>query len=212
MSDDVYRKLATVLDTLPNGFPSREDELEIRLPEKIFTPEQAELFCDLRLSYESVEQIAERTRRPLEGLEEKLITMRETGQLLGMPLGETWVFKIMPWVLGIFEMQVEHMDRELAEMTDEYHRTFGPQFFSNTCPSRKLPTVSCEPRGKGGHASTRKPAVLGRRSARPAAGDAGARRRSPRTRLRWRDSGHPAAARRRRKGWMVVTCQAARRS
>ncbi len=100
--------------------------------EKIFSPEQAELFCDLRLSFESAEQIAERTGRPLEGLEEKLVTMRDRGQLFGVQLGETWVFKMVPWVLGIFEYQVPHMDRELAEMTEEYHKTFGPQFFSKT--------------------------------------------------------------------------------
>jgi hypothetical protein len=31
MSDDVYYRLAKVLDTLPNGFPSTEDGLEIKL-------------------------------------------------------------------------------------------------------------------------------------------------------------------------------------
>ena len=38
MPDDVYRKLATVLDTLPNGFPATDSGLEITLLEKIFTP------------------------------------------------------------------------------------------------------------------------------------------------------------------------------
>jgi hypothetical protein len=47
MSDDVYYELAKVLDTLPNGFPSTEDGLEIILLKKIFRPEDAELFCDL---------------------------------------------------------------------------------------------------------------------------------------------------------------------
>ena len=31
MSDEIYRKLAKVLDTLPNGFPATDDQLEIRL-------------------------------------------------------------------------------------------------------------------------------------------------------------------------------------
>ena len=65
MSDESYRKLAKVLDTLPNGFPATESGLEIRLLEKIFEPEEAELFCDLRLTFETPEQIAERTGRPL---------------------------------------------------------------------------------------------------------------------------------------------------
>ena len=63
MSNDVYRKLAKVLDTLPNGFPATESGLEIKLLQKIFTPEEADLFCDLRLSLETPVQIAERTGR-----------------------------------------------------------------------------------------------------------------------------------------------------
>lgn len=48
MSDQVYYKLAKVLDTLPNGFSATENGLEIKLLKKIFTPEEADLFCDLR--------------------------------------------------------------------------------------------------------------------------------------------------------------------
>ena len=50
MSNDVYRKLAKVLDTLPNGFPATGTGLEFKLLEKIFTPDEAELFCELRLT------------------------------------------------------------------------------------------------------------------------------------------------------------------
>jgi len=49
MSDEVYHKLAKVLDTLPNGFPATESGVEIKLLKRIFEPEQAELFCDLKL-------------------------------------------------------------------------------------------------------------------------------------------------------------------
>ena len=69
MSDQMYHNLAKVLDTLPNGFPATESGVEIKLLKRIFKPEEADLFCDLRLSFETAEQIAERTGRPLEGLE-----------------------------------------------------------------------------------------------------------------------------------------------
>jgi len=84
MSDEIYHKLAKVLDTLPNGFPATESGVEIRLLKRIFQPEQAELFCDLRLTFETVEQIAERTGRPLEGLEEisRVIEVNVTATLL----------------------------------------------------------------------------------------------------------------------------------
>ena len=55
MTEEVYGKLAKVLDTLPNGFPRTESGVEIKLLKKIFQPEQAELFCDLRLAFETAE-------------------------------------------------------------------------------------------------------------------------------------------------------------
>jgi len=61
------QKLAKVLDTLPNGFPATASGIEIKLLKKVFTAEQADLFCDLRLSFETALDIAQRTGRPLEG-------------------------------------------------------------------------------------------------------------------------------------------------
>jgi Na+-translocating ferredoxin:NAD+ oxidoreductase subunit B len=132
MSDDVYRKLAKVLDTLPNGFPSTEDGIEIKLLKRIFQPEQAELFCDLKLTFETAEQIAERTGRPLEILEEMLSGMWKSGQIFGVKFDDMKMFKMVPWAFGIYEFQLPHMDRELAEMCESYMTVYGRQFFENT--------------------------------------------------------------------------------
>lgn len=129
MRDDVYRELAQILDTLPNGFPATDDGLEITILEKIFTPEEADLFCDLRLSYETPAQIAERTGRPLAELDEMLPRMWEKGQIEGGGLGPTRVFRMLPWVVGIWEMQVGRLDAELARLGDEYYEHYGPQLF-----------------------------------------------------------------------------------
>jgi len=132
MSEDVYRKLARVLDTLPNGFPATEDGVEVQLLKKIFKPDQAELFCDLRLSFETAEQLAERTGRPLEGLEEKLTAMKERGQIFGVQVGDIRVFKMVPWAFGIYEFQLPHLDKEFVELNEQFYESFGKQFFSNT--------------------------------------------------------------------------------
>jgi len=41
---DVYSRLRKYLDELPAGYPETPTGVEIRLLEKIFTPEEAELF------------------------------------------------------------------------------------------------------------------------------------------------------------------------
>jgi Na+-translocating ferredoxin:NAD+ oxidoreductase subunit B len=132
MTDEIYYKLAKLLDTLPNGFPSTESGVEIRLLKRIFRPDEAELFCDLKLKFETAEQISQRTGRPLEGLEKKLTTMWQRGQIFGVELGETKLFKMVPWVIGIYEFQLPNMDRELAEMCEEYMVVYGRQFFDKS--------------------------------------------------------------------------------
>ncbi|MCX5818553.1 MAG: hypothetical protein NT047_01350 [Deltaproteobacteria bacterium] len=130
MTDSVYKRLAKVLDTLPNGFPSTESGVEIKLLKKVFTPEQADFFCEMRLTFETVEEIAVRTGRPLEGLKEMLINMSKSGQLFTIKLGATRYFKMLPWVFGIYEFQCGRLDREFAELHDEYGPVYGKQFFS----------------------------------------------------------------------------------
>ncbi len=131
MSDQVYRELAKVLDALPNGFPATESGIEIKILKKIFSPEDAELFCDLRLTFETAAKIAERTGRPLEGLEERLVAMGKKGQIFVIDMGGTRIFKMLPWVFGIYEFQLDRLDRELCELVEEYGDAFGKQFFGN---------------------------------------------------------------------------------
>ena len=132
MSDDVYRRLAKVLDTLPNGFPATESGLEIKLLKKIFSPDEADLFCDLRLSFETAEQVAERTGRSLEGLEEKLIRMKDRGEIFGVNLEGSWVFKMLPWIFGIYEFQLPRLDKEFVELNEQFYDSFGRSFFGAT--------------------------------------------------------------------------------
>ncbi len=125
MTDDIYLKLAKLLDTLPNGFPAEESGVEIKLLKKVFNPEEAELFCDLRLTFETAEQIAHRTGRPLDGLEARLTAMWQRGQVFGVDFGATKVFKLMPWIFGIYEFQLNRLDREFAELMEEYSRAMS---------------------------------------------------------------------------------------
>jgi electron transport complex protein RnfB len=130
MSDDVYHRLAKVLDTLPSGFPSTESGVEIKLLKKVFRPEEADLFCDLKMIHESAEQVAERTERPLEGLDAMLESMWKRGQVFGIDFGTVKVYRMLPWLFGIYEFQVDRLDREFCELHEEYMKIFGKDFFT----------------------------------------------------------------------------------
>jgi len=144
MSDQIYAKLAKVLDTLPSGFPSTGSGVEIKILKRIFQPEEAELFCDLRLALETPEQIAKRTGRPLEGLEDRLTQMWERGQIFGVKFGGAKLFRMYPWVFGIYEFQLPHMNRELAEMCEEYQATWGRKFAETKLPFMQVVPIEKE--------------------------------------------------------------------
>lgn len=126
MSDEVYRKLANVLDTLPNGFPATENGVEIRLLKKVFEPDEAEIFCNLRLVYESPDQISKRTGLSPEGLADKLDSMWRRGLVESEPSGELRVYRMIPWLVGIYELQNKRLDKEFIDIWEEYAPTIGP--------------------------------------------------------------------------------------
>jgi NAD-dependent dihydropyrimidine dehydrogenase PreA subunit len=82
------------------------------------------------LELETARQISERTGRPLEGLEAHLSEMRERGQIFAIDRSGVKMFKMLPWAFGIYEFQLPHIDRELAEMCEEFGEVYGKQFFS----------------------------------------------------------------------------------
>jgi len=79
-NDDVHQELARFMNTLPQGLPVTEAGIEIQLLKKIFEPDEAELFCALKLTPESAAQIAERTGRSRESLEDLLGRMEAKGR------------------------------------------------------------------------------------------------------------------------------------
>jgi electron transport complex protein RnfB len=124
-SEEVFQTVRSILDTLPLGFPATADGVEIALLKKVFTLEEAALFCDLRLTPETADQIAKRTNRPLAGLEERLIAMCKRGEIDGKVIDGVSQFALLPWLPGIYECQVDRMDKEFCELHEKYASTLG---------------------------------------------------------------------------------------
>jgi electron transport complex protein RnfB len=123
MNTSSYKQLAERLNALPNGFPPTDDGRELKLLAKIFTPEQAELASQLTTELESVEKIAARTGRNASDLRAQLKEMSRSGLIeAGRKDGELG-FKLMPFVVGIYEMQVGRMDEEMARLFEDYFQS-----------------------------------------------------------------------------------------
>ena len=117
----VYERLRQRMDDLGTGYPASEGGAEIRILKKLFTEEEADLFVHLTPLLETPEDVAKRLGRELEQTAELMNRMAQKGQVLRIQKGDTVRFAPMPYVAGIFDMQINTMDRELAVAMDEYY-------------------------------------------------------------------------------------------
>jgi ferredoxin len=140
---DIYERLAKFLDELPAGYPPGENGVELRILRKLFTPEEAELFLHLQLVGESPHVVAYRAHQPLEWVAQMLDEMERKGLISGeRKPGKTAKFSVNQFVVGFMEEQVDHLDRELVELVEEYL----PIFFKQG-PWTKVPQIRTIPIG-----------------------------------------------------------------
>ena len=117
-----YHLLAERLDSLPNGYPFTPDGMELRLLEKLFTFEEALLTSQLSPDMETVEQIANRTGRNFRELRAALKNLSKRGLISIGRIEAGLGFGLMPFVVGIYEMQVGRIDVELAQLFEAYYQ------------------------------------------------------------------------------------------
>jgi electron transport complex protein RnfB len=125
--DSPYRLLARSLDALPHRFPPAEDESDLHLLAKIFTLQEAELAANLLPDLESPAGIANRLGRDLEETTAKLKEMAKKGLIaFGKTDQGRAGFGLLPFVVGIYEDQLERLDGEMASLFEKYyHQAFG---------------------------------------------------------------------------------------
>jgi len=119
---DVYKKLALVLDRIPEGYPETESGVELKILGKLFTPEEAELACHLSLDPQTAKTVGQsvgwderKTFILLKGMTKKGLI--EAGR------GEGGLaFKLIPFIVGFYENQNARIDEEFARLFESYYK------------------------------------------------------------------------------------------
>ncbi|MBN2027824.1 MAG: hypothetical protein JW854_13805, partial [Actinobacteria bacterium] len=125
---DTYSRLRQYLDELPAGYPETPTGVEIRLLERIFTPEEAELFMHCKLVAEPPAVIAKRAGMPEEEVAGMLARMASKGHLFPVDGGDRTMYMALPWMPGLVETQVKIMDEDFARMFEEHSEYFFPSW------------------------------------------------------------------------------------
>jgi electron transport complex protein RnfB len=140
-TDGWYERLADSLNKLPNSFPRTKSNIEIALLKKIFLPEEAFLAGQLTGTREPVDIISNRVGLSAGETANRLKAM----QARGMVWGDTDknVYRLAPFIVGIYESQLPRMDHELAHLVEEYFHQGGADIM-RPMPSihRVIPTQS----------------------------------------------------------------------
>lgn len=120
MTSIVYQKLRKQLDQYSVGYPTTESGIEIKILKKLFTEEEAEIFLQLSMLPETSEAIALRAGSDLSQIDALLDEMSKKGLVYRHIKGGTVKYGAVPFIEGIYEYQVKSMDRELAQMFEDY--------------------------------------------------------------------------------------------
>lgn len=117
---DVFDQLAEKLNSLPNGFPSTPDRLELKILKKIYTEEEAEMTLKISPLPESVDQIASRWGKSAEDTQKILDTLVHKGQIGSARMKGAQKYFLLPFMVGILEEQLPHLDKELTDLIVQY--------------------------------------------------------------------------------------------
>ena len=81
MAAPIFHQLREQMDQYSTGFPATESGVELKILERLFTEEDAEIYLDLSMMLESPADFAGRTNRPPEEAATKLESMAKRGLL-----------------------------------------------------------------------------------------------------------------------------------
>ena len=148
MSTDVYERLAEFLDKMPGRFPKTDSGVEIKILKKLFTPEQAEIAMKLQPMPETVEAIAKRLGMPESEAAEKLERMAKEGSIYRVRAADRVMYMAMQFIVGIYEFHLNTIDRELAELMEEYLPVYGLTWKKDNTKQLRVVPVGSSIEGK----------------------------------------------------------------
>ena len=120
MNDEVYERLARVLDKLPNGFPRTPSNVEIPMLKKIFSNEEAEIAACLTGTKETAAVIAERAGLDERVVHKRLMALAKRGFVHVSRKERELRFRLAPFIVGIYEAFLPDMDHEAAHLFEDY--------------------------------------------------------------------------------------------
>lgn len=140
MNQDIYSRLSKHLDNLPAGYPATESGVEIRILQRLFSPDEAALAIHLTLLPEEARVVARRANLAVDEVAQRLAEMEQKGLIFSKHSrsGSAPKYQAAPFVVGIWEFQVSRLTPDLVRDFEEYLPNLIP-IWEKTPQMRTIP-------------------------------------------------------------------------
>jgi len=146
MNEDIYQRLREKINQRGVGFQKTVSGAEIKLLRRLFSEEEAQMHLNLSWDLEATQKIAERAKQDPKIVAATLKRMAEKGLVFPKRKGETSYYAAAPYAHGIYEHQVNKMDKEMAQLFTDYSRAEkvpeepkGDRWVATGLPLRSIP-------------------------------------------------------------------------
>jgi ferredoxin len=120
VNSQTYKKLAQKLNSMPHSFPATESGIELKLLEKIFTPQEALLAAEMYYQKTPAAEIAARANIPEKDARRTLKDMVRKKMILFSKGDSALEFGLMPFVVGFYEELLPRLNEEISLLFEEY--------------------------------------------------------------------------------------------
>jgi len=115
-----YELLANHLEKLPGGFARTASGAELRILDRLFTPEEAWVAAHINMLPEPAKVVALRSKLTLADACLVLDSLVEKRLVSSFPIHGKTHYMAQSFVIGFWEEQVDHLNRDLVESFEEY--------------------------------------------------------------------------------------------
>jgi ferredoxin len=135
---DIFEKLRDKLDKMATGYPATESGVELRVLRQLFSEQDAELFLKMETNFETPLEVALRLGVDAGVIAVRLETMAKKGLLFRIRRGSELRYSAIPFIVGIYEFQVNNLTPALLKEFSEYYITaLGKTFHGIKTPHQR---------------------------------------------------------------------------
>jgi len=138
---DLYEKLRDRLEDMATGYPSTATGVELKILRQLFGEEDALLFLKMKADPETVQDVALRLGAGTAETAARLESMARRGLLFRERREEAVLYRPMPFVVGIYEYQLNALNLPLLKDISRYYMSgLGATFHGLKTPHlRSIP-------------------------------------------------------------------------